>query len=486
MRAALAFLLGLLVASCSPSRDDGVLDIAVIGEGEELFDNTLRLGFAGQHVRAATTQGLVAVNEAGQVVPAIAERWIVTDDGASYIFRIREFDLPDGSRLTAQTVRDSLRSTWARLGGTSLGLDLAQMRDIRAMTGRVVEIRLKSPMPGFLQLLAQPEMGIALRGARTGPMGLRRSEGMAVLDALLPEQRGFPMQPGFEDGLVQLQLTATDAQDATSGFGDGRFDLVLGGKLASLPLADTGGLSRGTVRLDSAVGLFGLDVAASDGFLAVSANREALSMALDRANLLQRFNIAGWIPTTRIVAPGLPGDRGQVEERWAEMTLDERQARSRGRVSSYAARTGGDVSLSVALAQGPGSDLLFDELAGQLAGIGVTLTRAKAGTQADLVERDRLARYGGARWFLNQFHCDISPKVCSEDVDFLVDLAVDARDQAESMSYLEEAERTLASTNLFIPFGAPIRWSLVRGDVDGFAENPWGIHPLFPLSRAPI
>ena len=168
------------------------------------------------------------------------------------------------------------------------------------------------------------------------------------------------------------------------------------------------------------------------------------------------------------------------------MDMEQRRAVARARVAAYAAQTGTPVVLRVALPEGPGSDLLFGELRSQFATIGVSLASAVPGEAADLVQRDQLARYGGARWFLNQFHCEISPDVCSEDVDFLVELAVDANDRAESNSYLEEAERTFAATNMFIPFGAPIRWSLVRGDVEGFAENPWGIHPLFPLSRAPI
>ena len=49
-----------------------------------------------------------------------------------------------------------------------------------------------------------------------------------------------------------------------------------------------------------------------------------------------------------------------------------------------------------------------------------------------------------------------------------------------------EAEAELAASNVFIPIGAPIRWSLIRGGVEGFEENRWSIHPLFPLALRPI
>ena len=100
--------------------------------------------------------------------------------------------------------------------------------------------------------------------------------------------------------------------------------------------------------------------------------------------------------------------------------------------------------------------------------------------------RDRVARYASPRWFLNQFNCAVSRGACSEDADYLVSLALDARDGVEAASYLYEAETALLATNRYIPLGAPIRWSLVRADIEAFAENPWNIHPLFPLSRAPI
>jgi peptide/nickel transport system substrate-binding protein len=38
---------------------------------------------------------------------------------------------------------------------------------------------------------------------------------------------------------------------------------------------------------------------------------------------------------------------------------------------------------------------------------------------------------------------------------------------------------------VFIPFGPPIRWSLVRGSVTGFATNRWGMHPLMPMAMRP-
>lgn len=486
MRFALALLATILFAACSSGIDDGVVDVAFISNEEELDGEGLRLGPAAQHVRAAQSQGLVTLSANGAVVPAIAERWIVTDDGSSYIFRIREFDLPDGTRLTAQAVRDNLASTLRRLEGTSLGLDLAKIREVRAMTGRVIEIRLRGSMPDLLQLLAQPELGLVLDGAQAGPMTVRGEDGGVLLEAMPPESRGLPSQPDWDEGLAAVKISAVDARAATQGFAEGRYELVLGGHLASLPLADVGPLSRGTIRLDAALGLFGLDVQRRSGFLAEADNREALAMAIDRSTLMSAFNIGGWIPTTRIVSPGLPGDTGTVPERWEGQSIDERRGTASARVQQWRAGEADVPTVSIWLPEGPGSDLLFEALARDFATIGVASTRSANRREADLALRDRVARYGAARWFLNQFNCRVSAAVCLEDVDYLVGLGVDARNLAEEESYLAEAETALLAANTYIPLGAPIRWSLVRGEVDGFLENRWNVHPLFPLTRAPI
>src|SRR3569623_663172 len=118
----------LLLAACGHS--DGPLDVAIIGEPDEVFASGLRLSEGAQVVRGATSAGLVALDAQGEIAPALADRWIVTDDGKSYIFRLRDGQWRDGGDLTGDSARDALRQVIRRLGGTSLGLDLAQIADV--------------------------------------------------------------------------------------------------------------------------------------------------------------------------------------------------------------------------------------------------------------------------------------------------------------------------------------------------------------------
>ena len=474
----------LALAGCRGD-PDGPLDVAVIGSEESVFANGLRLSEGAQTLRAAVGSGLVALDAQGEIKPALADRWIVTDDGRSYIFRLREGTWPDGAELTGESARDALRRVIQQLRGTSLGLDLAPVEEVRAMAGRVVEIRLSTAMPDFLRLLAQPELALSHGGEPAGPMLLEEADGGAELTFRPPEMRGLPQEEGWQDYVRPVRLQALGAQAALDAFGEGEMDVVLGGTIGSWPLADPGPLSRGTLRVDPTIGLFGLQVRRDSGFLARTENREALAMAIDRIALLAPFNIGGWVPTTRIV-PVAVAD-GVAPERWAAIDLEQLRGEASNRVAIWRSTLGqGEAPrLTLALPAEPGLVMLFNELAGQLATVGVVLERVAPGQAADLVLIDRVARYADSRWFLNQFNCTLRRGLCSRQADGEVAQALAATDPQERADAMARAEAMLTADNVFIPLAAPLRWSMVRGTVEGFAANSWAWHPLPEMAQIP-
>ena len=489
MASVMALTLPLLSACGGPT--EGALDIAFVDGsaivGDDAPPRDLRLTSAASHMRAATETGLVTLNAAGDVVPALADRWIVTDDGLSFIFRLRDGQWPDGSDLTAESVRLRLRSALRRLDGTPLGLDLAPVAEVRAMAGRVIEIRLDAPMPYLLQLLAQPELVLLHDGGGTGDMLVEQQGRSAVLVMRPPAARGLPEQADWLDHVRPLLLQPLTIRQALAEFDNGSVDLVLGAGLAEWPLANTGPLSRGTVRLDPVLGLFGLHVRRAEGLLATEAGREALALAIDRAALIEPLGIGGWTPTTRMVAPDLPADPGLVGERWTSASIEQRQAAAALRVARWSAANGGEPpSLTLAMARAPGLDRLFATLARQLAAAGIRLERVAPDTAtADLMVLDRVARFAAPEWFLHQFDCSVQRAggLCVSAADELVAQAQAARDSDTRNQLLAEAEQVLAAANIYIPFGHPIRWAQVRSNITGFTPNAWGFHPLPPLAE---
>jgi len=488
MRLVLPIFCSLALAGCGASGSDGPVNVAIIGDSEELFQNGLRLATSAQHLRAATHEGLVSLDPVGQAVPAIAERWIVTDDGKSYIFRLRDMEWPDGESITAQQVRRLLLDKQRRLQGTTLGLDLAKISEVRAMTGRVIEIQLTAAMPEFLRLLAQPEMGFSNDGTGTGPMILTRPDetNIAQLRALPPEQRGYAAREDWEELARDVYVQALPAEQAVEAFGNGNADLILNGRLAHLPMADTGPLTRGTVRIDAAWGQFGLTFRTEEGLFARASLREALSMAIDRSDLMRSFNIGGWVPSDEIVPRSLWTEVEPQELEWADWPIERRHAAAAGRVAAWVAQSGEEAEVSIGMPAGPGSERLYREIEADFAAIGVQARMVAAGQNADLELHDRVARYASPRWYLNQFNCGIRNGPCSPEADELVARSLVINDPLEKADLLAQAELELTDAHVFIAFGAPIRWSLVRSSVTGYQENRWGLHPLFPLSQPTI
>ena len=117
--------------------------------------------------------------------------------------------------------------------------------------------------------------------------------------------------------------------------------------------------------------------------------------------------------------------------------------------------------------------------------IGLKAVRVKEAQDADLRLYDAVARYGRVAWFLNQLSCAAGRPVCSAEGDARLAEALAASDGQTRGALLAEAEAEITAANGFIPFARPLRWSLVRGDITGFANNPWGLHPLLPLALTP-
>src|ERR1700712_3210169 len=259
-------LLGLFLAACSREHEETVSVIVLDAEHG-----------AAQAIRSATVEGLVGLDEEGRTVPALADRWTVTDDGQSYIFRLRDGTWADGSPLTGETARTALRQAVAGLKGSVLAHDFEAIDEVRAMAGRVVEIRLRRPVPEFLQLLAQPELGLARRGRGTGPMALRREGKVAVLTPIAPEKHGLPAVKNWAEQVRPVQLSGGTAKQALDRFEDDNGVVVLGGTFLQWPALADARVPRGAIRLDPVVGLFGLVPVHTDGFLGAADNREAIS-----------------------------------------------------------------------------------------------------------------------------------------------------------------------------------------------------------------
>ena len=474
-----AACLGLVACG---SGDDGALKVRVIGGAEAPFAGGQRGSVAAGLVRSATAQGLVGFDGEGRVIPGLAERWIVTADGQHYIFRLADGTWSDGTAITGENVRTALQQALEAQQDTPLGLDLSGIADIRAMAGRVVEIRLSRPMPDLLQLLAQSELGLLHHGKGDGPMALTRQGTSTLLTPIPPEKRGLAPVEGWAGQVRPISLTVSDAASVLAAFSAGQADAVLGGTFNDLPRTHHSHLGKASARPDPVAGLFGFRVVRTDGLLATPQLREAIALSIDRDALAWSLGAGGWNPSTRIVSPGMEGDPGLVGERWQDLDIDSRRLLAAKRIAIWQAGSHQSAIIRISLPTGPGADILFDRLTADLAPIGVSVQRADKAHPADLVLVDVVARYPRVAWFIDALACGENHAACSPQADALAQRARRATDEQSAALLWAQAEVVLTQTNVFISLGPPIRWSLVNGETSGFSVNRLGIHPLFSLA----
>ena len=467
LRAAGAAL--ILLAGCG-GRETGPVTVTAIGNAPALANpNLVPLDAASAFLAIAAAQGLVRFNALGQIEPALAQSWIVSDDGLRHTFRIRRINWTGGGRVTAQQVVARLRAATSTGSRSPLKPILGSIARIEAMTDEVLEITLKGPRPDFLELLAQPELGMLLNGRGTGPYRVAPGpDGSVLLTLPQPEDEEEP-PPAAES----IALRADRASFAVARFIAGGADLVIGGTAADLPIVRAADPAAGALQFDPVAGLFGLAFERRDGLLSEPAARRALAMALDRDGIVAALGATGLVPRTALLPPGLEEVPAPAQAEWASSPLPERRAFARRAIADLAG--GEPVRLRVAIPDGPGYRLLFAFLRRDWRAIGVEAERVPADAGADLRLLDSVAPATMAAWYLRQFTCDRG-RACDGGADAALAAARETRDPAERRALLAKADAILSDAAIFVPIAAPVRWSLVSPRLTGFRRNKFGLH----------
>ncbi len=447
-------LMILAVTGCDGSADERPVAVDAIEEGARGDVERVLL-------RGAVAQGLVRFDAAGQVEPAIAERWSMVDGGRSYIFRLGDATWSDGRPVTADQVVAALRRAVRVEAGHRLTPFLRSIDEIVAMTPQVIEVRLKRPNTELLTLLAQPELAV-MRGAQgTGPLRRLRGGGIRLRAPIDPEAP----PPVAAD---ELRLRGQRAALAVVRFTAKRSDLMLGGTFADWPLVAAAGPQRGEVRIDPARGLFGFAFVDRSGFLSQPLGRAAVAMALQTASLPAAID-AGWATTDTVLPEALDSGNDPALPPWRNLSNDERWRTARAQVATWRQ----PVRLRIALPAGSGATLLWGRIAPTLARIGIAADRVDIDAPADLRLIDQVAPYDSARWYLAT-----ACRTCSMEAMTLIAAARDASDLMERAQRLAVADAALAADVAFVPIARPWRWSLVASRLRAFQTNPRNVHPL--------
>jgi len=463
----------LALAGCRDAATGPVAVSAIGGPPQMLNPNLRPLDPPSAFLLDATAQGLVRFNAAGEIEPALAQSWIVSDDGLRHTFRIRRTTWSSGERVTAAQVVQRLSATLSRASRNRLKPVLGAIEDIEAMTDEVLEIRLRGPRPNFLQLLAQPEMAILFRSEGTGPY--------RIIPANLPPLRLSLPAGDEEDGeptIPDILLRGESAALAVARFGEDEADLVTGGTAGDLPIARAARLPANRLVLDTVQGLFGFAFVSIDGPLADPAIRQALSMAIDREAIAAALQLPRLDLRASLVPGGIAEMPQSTSPDWVSAPLPMRRERAAAAIAALGLTE--RLRLRVAMPNAPGYRLAFARLRRDWAAIGVEAERVAPGAEAELRLVDEVAPASSAVWYLRHFTCEAGP-VCDPVADEALQAARLAPTAAERRAALLRADAALTTLSPFVPIGAPVRWSLVTPRLTGFRPNQFARHPASEL-----
>ena len=472
-------VLALAAPGCRP-QPEGTTRVIVIGEPPRVRDPAKGpLSPSDAVLVSNVAQGLVRFDASGNIVGGLAERWNVSDDGLSYIFRLAATNWPDGSKVTAQQVAKILKRATGPRSQNALKDTLGAVEDIVAMTDRVIEIRLTAPRPNMLALLAQPELAVLRNGQGTGPFSVSsaKAAGETRLTRSILSEDEVPVIK------QEVLLRGGHVTDAVRSFAGGKADLVLGGTFADLATLRGLKLPRGSLQFDPASGLFGLVPVRARGDFDRPEVRRLLSQAIDRDLFVTALGVPGLGARVTVLEPGLDGTPPPPAPLWLSTPLAERLPALRSSVDALFPEAQ-KPTIRVALPEGAGAELLLRALARSWGALGFPVERAASDAEADFRLIDKVAPSSSPAWFLREFHCDAAA-VCDPALDELLAAARQATAPQQRYALLQQAAARIDEAQLFIPITAPIRWSLVSRRVQGFAGNRFAIHTLTDLEQRP-
>jgi len=266
------------------------------------------------------------------IVPSLAERWEISDDGLRYVFHLREgLTWSDGTPLTAHDVEFGVKRVLdPESPGSSVaiyfvlenGEDIYLGRNadwdavgVRALDERSVEFRLSAPAPYFMSVMNRPDAGPQPRHAMDGVAEARVVSGAFEVAERTDERLVLRRRAERSGNVAEVELYRTAIVEALPEYERGETDLIL---VRYTPrLAD---LMPGEVRQDAVLGSPAWSAYIRfDHTDPVAGNlelRRALAHATDREALAAACPANLVVATGGVVPPALQGHTPDIALRY--------------------------------------------------------------------------------------------------------------------------------------------------------------------------
>lgn len=154
----LVLSLGLLVTGCGGQKDKaagsasgGTINISLHQDPPKL-DPNLSTAFVERHVFQSIFDKLVDIDDKGNVIPMLAEKWEISPDGLHYTLHLRkDVKFHDGTAFNAEAVKFNLEAY--KENTSSSKNELSVVKEIKVVDEYTVELVLSEPFAPLLAVL---------------------------------------------------------------------------------------------------------------------------------------------------------------------------------------------------------------------------------------------------------------------------------------------------------------------------------------------
>ena len=493
----------LLVAACGGGDQgaNGVLHRALAAEPESLDLHKARSTQAAEVLRDIG-EGLVSFSPQGELVPGVAERWSVADDGLTYTFTLREdARWSNGEPLVAQHFVTAFERLAAPETAAFYAAFLESVVEVGALDEHTLVLVLDQPTPYLMSLLTHPATfpvyppALAEHGDAWARPGTLVGNGAYRLEAWVPGSvitlvRNPHYWNDDETSIDSVKYhTITQEAAELSRYRAG--ELHITSTVPSEAFETVRENFADALRVAPSLGVYyyGFNLTRPP-FANNPKLRQALSMAIDREELVKNVTRRGEAPAYSWVPPGV-NDYQPPRLSYAPLSQAERERLARRLYEEAGYSAGNPLELElryntsdthqrIAVAiQGMWRDVLGVEtqLINEEFQVLLANMRAREVTQA--FRSSWTGDYNDAHTFLAllETHNALNlPGYSNPDYDARMASAAAQVEPKRRRGYLEEAERILLDDHPVMPIYFFVSKHLVHPDVAGWGDNVLDYH----------
>lgn len=514
---ALAVASAIALSAASANAQQQVLHRGV-GAEPETIDPHLSTGVSEAYIETDMFEGLVTYGPKAEIVPGVAERWEISQDGKVYTFYLRaNAKWSNGDAVTAQDFVYSFQrlanpataSEYAWVADPILNneeIRLGKEKDlnklgVKAINDRTLQITLKASTPYFLSSL-QHHASWPVHKATVEKFGAQWtrppnsvSNGAYTISEWIPQARiVLKKNPYFHAANtvkidtvyyypIELQSEEFKRYQAgelhiTYDIPNDQIDFVKKNLGAQTHISPYFGTYYYGINMEKTP--LGQE----------SKLRHALSLAIDRSIVTDKIWKAGQIPAYGWVPPGVPGYQQQQLD-YAKMTQAEREAMAK---KLYAeAGYGPNKVLKVEILYNTSEAHKLTAVAIQamwkkVLGVEATITNQEWKVYLDSRDQGafQIARAGWIGDYLdpeNFMSMHISTAGTANQIryknpkyDELMHKAAATQDAKQRFALLQQAEKMFLDDLPLIPIYFYVNKALVKPNVQGWQDNVMGFH----------